>query len=240
MLSRRRNVQRRRAHGLSIVELMVGVAIGLFVVAGASMLVASQLGDNRRLLLETQVQQDLRATADIVTRELRRAGHWTRSRDGVWYADTAALRTNPYGVVSSSDDGSEMADGTQASTVLLAYSNTSDELAEDQTVAANERRGFRLSGDTIQTQLGAGNWQALTDANTLRVTGFDVRMNKRPVPLACPKPCPGGGEACWPVLEVRELQVEIRGEATHDPAVQRSVRSSVRLRNDPVVGSCPA
>ena len=51
---------------------MVGVAVGLFVVAAASMLVATQLSDNRRLTLETQVQQDLRAAADIITRELRR------------------------------------------------------------------------------------------------------------------------------------------------------------------------
>ena len=75
----------RRQRGLSIVELMVGVAIGLFVVAAASMLVVTQLSDNRRLTLETQVQQDLRATADIITRELRRAGHWGKARDGVWY-----------------------------------------------------------------------------------------------------------------------------------------------------------
>ena len=61
---------------------MVGVAIGLFVVAAASMLVVTQLSDNRRLTLETQVQQDLRATADIITRELRRAGHWGKARTG--------------------------------------------------------------------------------------------------------------------------------------------------------------
>lgn len=240
MLIPNRRLGRRPVHGLSIVELMVGVAIGLFVVAGASMLVASQLSDNRRLLLETQVQQDLRATTDIITRELRRAGHWTRSRDGVWYVGTPAVRANPYLVVAGNEDGTELADGAQTSTLLLSYSVANDEASEDQVVAANERRGFRLSAGAIQTQLGEGNWQALTDVNTLRVTGFDVRMSVRPVPLACAKPCTGGGEACWPVLQVRDLQIEIRGEAAHDAAVQRSVRSSVRLRNDPVVGSCPA
>jgi type IV pilus assembly protein PilW len=42
---------RRGQRGLSIVELMVGVAIGLFVVAGAAMLLSTQLSDNRQLLL---------------------------------------------------------------------------------------------------------------------------------------------------------------------------------------------
>ncbi|MDQ2780283.1 MAG: prepilin-type N-terminal cleavage/methylation domain-containing protein, partial [Pseudomonadota bacterium] len=69
-MSRSRLLQR----GLSLVELMVGITIGLFVVAAAATLVSVQLADNRRLLLETQMQQDLRATADIIGRELRRAG----------------------------------------------------------------------------------------------------------------------------------------------------------------------
>ena len=56
---------------------MVGIALGLFVVAASTALVANQLGDNRRLLLETQVQQDLRASMDIITRQMRRAGATT-------------------------------------------------------------------------------------------------------------------------------------------------------------------
>ena len=38
----------RRQSGLSIVELMVGLALGLFVVAGATVVATTQLGDNRR------------------------------------------------------------------------------------------------------------------------------------------------------------------------------------------------
>ncbi len=45
----------RSQRGLSLVELMVGITDGLFVVAAAATLVANQLSDNRRLLLETQV-----------------------------------------------------------------------------------------------------------------------------------------------------------------------------------------
>jgi prepilin peptidase dependent protein B len=229
---------RRRQRGLSIVELMVGVAIGLFVVAAATMLVVTQLTDNRRLLLETQVQQDLRASADIITRELRRSGHWGKARAGVWFAGSPGIQANPYTTLSATAGGADLADDEEASAVLLAYSR-SDEALEDDAIVSAERLGFRLDNGVIQTQLGEDNWQALTDANTLRVTGFTVRMDKRQVPLACAKACPGGGEACWPMLEVREVSVDISGRAAHDAAVQRSVRSKVRLRNDPVVGACP-
>jgi len=218
---------------------MVGVAIGLFVVAGASMLTVTQLAENRRLLLETQVQQDLRASADIISRELRRSGHWAKAHTGVWYAGSPALHVNPYTTMTDTVGGADLAHDDEVSTVLLAYNPKADEVFEDDAIGANERLGFRLSDGVIQTQLGEGNWQALTDTNTLRVSDFKVRMNKRQLPLSCPKDCPGGGQACWPVLEVRQLTVDITGEARHDAAVQRSVRSTVRLRNDPVVGSCP-
>ena len=231
---------RRRQRGLSIVELMVGIAIGLFVVAAASMLVATQLSDNRRLTLETQVQQDLRATADIITRELRRVGHWGKARDGVWYADNAAaIRDNPYASVAK-EDGSAFADGEESSAVLLSYSRSSDEADETGAVESAEELGFRLSNGVIQTQLGEDNWQALTDGNTLNVTDFRLTMNVQPIWLECAKPCPGPGE-CRPMLQVRSVRLDITGQAAHDSSVVRSLNSNVRLRNDAVIpGTCPA
>ena len=85
----------RRQRGLSLVELMVGIAIGLLVVAAAATLMSTQLNDNRRLLLETQVNQDLRAAMDIVTRDLRRAGHWSSAELAIWSA-ASAQQKNPY------------------------------------------------------------------------------------------------------------------------------------------------
>ena len=86
------------ARGLSLVELMVGITIGLIVVAGATLLTATQLSDNRRLLLETQVQQDLRAAADIIAREVRRGGYNAFAHSLTWDPDQPALQpiANPY------------------------------------------------------------------------------------------------------------------------------------------------
>lgn len=231
----------RHQRGLSIVELMVGVAIGLFVVAAASMLVATQLSDNRRLTLETQVQQDLRATADIITRELRRAGHWGKARDGVWYADNvAAVRDNPYGAVTKAD-GSAFADGEQSSAVLLSYSRSGDEADETGEIESAERLGFQLVNGVIQTRFGDAGWQALTDGNTLNVTSFALTMNLQPIRLECPKPCPDPLVDCRPELQVRDITLDITGEAVHDNSVSRTLRSNVRLRNDAIVaGTCPA
>ena len=227
--SRRRTA--RRQLGLSLVEMMVGVAIGLFVVAAAAMLVATQLADNRRLLLETQVQQDLRATSDIIARELRRAGYWGTSRQGVW--NGSAPVANPYRGVNL----------VSASEINLSYSSARTEAAENNVVDGSEQFGYRLNGSTfaVDSLLGAGGWQALSDAATLKVTAFTITLETvTTTPVACPAECPGGGEACWPTLSVREIQVAISGVAVSDPAVQRSVRNRVRLRNDLLTGACPA
>lgn len=201
--------------GLSLVELMVGIAVGLFVVAAAAMLVSIQLNDNRRLLLETQMQQDLRAAADIITRELRRAGHWPIAAQFVWTPGSPP-QLNPY---SDVDTG-------VASQVDFSYWRKP---AEDGPF------GFKQDGSVLKTRLGQGGWQELTDGNTLRITAFTVTPRNPPAPplrLPCPKLCPDGTENCWPTLTVRELVVDITGEAVVDPAVRRSLRSVVRLRND--------
>jgi prepilin peptidase dependent protein B len=221
----------RPQRGLSIVELLVGVAVGLVIVAAATMMVATQLSDNRRLLVETQVQQDLRATADLIARDLRRAGFWWNSqRVTALGSGPGGTMPNPYATVSPADDG----DTAQEVTYRYAHPNQ----VEDDTVEDDERLGYRLKNGVIETQLGLGNWQALTDAGALKVTTFDVTVDKQDVPLACHRACSAGATPCPPVQSVRSYTIQIDGEAASDPAVKRSVRSHVRLRNDLVVGEC--
>lgn len=217
----------RRQRGLSLVELMVGVAVGLFVVAGATMLVANQLGDNRRLLLETQIQQDLRAAADIVARDLRRSGYWGAAQTGVWYAGSPGVTANPYTNLAPAVSGSA------ASSVAFNYSRG----VENNTIDAAEQSGFQLSNGVIQMRVG-GNWQPLTDDRTLRITNFQATMTANPITLSCFLPC-GAMANCPPTQTVREVEVVIEGRAVADANVRRSVRSNVRLRNDLVAGACP-
>ncbi len=222
----RRARTRGAQRGLSLVELMVGVAIGLFVVAGATMLVSNQLGDNRRLLLETQIQQDLRAASDIIVRDLRRSGYWGAAQTGVWHAGAVAVSTNPYTALSA-------ASGVPASEVTFDYSRG----VENDAVDAPDQAGFKLEGGAIKMRVG-GNWQPLTDDRTLRVTTFRMTLTSQPVTLSCLLDC-GGAANCPPTQSLRELRVEIAGQAANDASVRRSVSSNVRLRNDIITGACP-
>lgn len=222
--------------GLSLVELMVGLAVGLLVVAGATVVTASQLSDSRRLLVETQMQQDLRAAADIITRELRRTGSWAygnQARDAVWSTIVPAPLTliNPY-----TDPNTNNPDLTPSSgEVSYRYYRTSG--------TALGTFGFKLESGAIKSNIdgGTATWQELTDSKVMNVTAFTVTQTDGPaVQLPCPKDCPGGGEACFPTWTVRELAVVITGQAVADATVVRSIRAVAKLRNDVLTPSAPA
>ena len=126
--------------------------------------------------------------------------------------------------------------GAPASAVTFAYSRSA---AENGARDATDESGFRLNNGAIEMSTGGG-WQALTDSSTLRITNFQVTLNSQPLALSCFNPCPGGGTACLPTQTVRDITVDITGQAVHDATVQRNARSTVRVRNDVVNGACPA
>ena len=221
--------QRSAMRGFSLVELLVGLTVGLVIAAGASAFLATTLREQRAVLVEGRLMQDLRTAADVVARDLRRAGYWASAPDGAWLPGARATVANPYAAVTPTSAASDA--------VGFAYSR---DTVENDVLDGNEQFGFRLRGGAIQMQLGAGNWQALTDAGTLVVTAFDVTPEVQTVSLeaACPAACSASHAGCPPRLLVRSLAVHIAGHALADPAVLRELRSSVRLRNDPVVGTC--
>ena len=215
----------RRARGLSLVEMMVGIAIGLFIAAGASMLVATQLSDNRRTLVELQLQQDLRVTADIIGRELRRSGYF-----GNAYLSVATPGSN--NAARNGLAGALRYTTGDASQVTFYY------WRDDTTIGPF---GFRLSNSgAIQSQLAKGGWQDLSDSTVMTITRFSISPRSGPAQkLSCPKLCDLTGQPlgtaadyCWPSISVLELDISITGQAANDANVARTVNSTVRLRND--------
>lgn len=208
---------RAAQRGLSLVEMMVGITIGLIVVAAAAMMVSTQLGENRRLLLETQIQQDMRATVDIITRELRRASYNPSATGDLWYEGrTGPIVQNSFGTITPTS-------GVGLTAVEFSYRRRSGDQGP---------YGYKLEGNAIKSKIG-GQWQTLTDTSVMRVTGFTVDL-AAPVsyPLPCPRLCDDGTQACWPSLQLRTATITLTGQSVADAAVTRTLRTQVRLRND--------
>ena len=217
------------SRGVSMVELLVGTAVGLAIVAAASAVVTHQMRENRAVLVEARLMQDLRNAADVVARDLRRAGYWGSAASGIAGDSGSAVVANPYGVTASG--------AAASSTVRFGYSR---DAVENNVLDANEQFGFRLRNGAIDIELGAGNWQALTDPATLVVTAFQVVAHVDETTLAdfCAEPCASGSLVCPPRQQVHSFALVLSGRAAADAAVTRSLRSSVKVRNTSIVGSC--
>lgn len=213
--------------GLSLVELMVGLALGLFVTVVMLTLVTGHLRENRSLLLETRLTHDLHAAAELVARDLRRAGYWAAAERGLALPSVATPHANPYAELTSANDA-------------LGFRFSRDGI-ENHQVDDDDQFGFRLRDGALQMQLGAGNWQAMTDATALVVTRFDLRSRTDELPLGgfCSKPCPPATASC-PKQLIRRIAIDIAGRSSAEAQVERQVRNEVRLRNDVIVGACPA
>lgn len=240
MLSNRSRAARQR--GLSMVELMVGAALGLFLVAGTTTVFVTHLGNSRQLLTEARVNQDLRATADVISRDLRRAGYWDNALSGTIAAGAAGVTVdNPYEAITM----------TGTSQVEYLFSRDTNNIANN-----NESFGFRRTVDgvtgrgVIQMKTDATpTWQTLTDPAVLDVpaNGLAITQVATAVPVggACAKVCPPPAGATWtcpnpPVLTLRQYDITLTASAVADARVTRTLQTRARVRNDQVTGVCPA
>ncbi|NWG73909.1 MAG: prepilin-type N-terminal cleavage/methylation domain-containing protein [Rubrivivax sp.] len=227
------NALRAQHHqrGLSLPELMVGIVVGLIVVAGAIALLVGNVGTSRRLLIEARVNQDLRAAADVVAREVRRAGFWENAIAGtVTTATSQSAPANPNAAVSAS-----------ASTITYSVARDTPEgrSATDSTLDDDEQFGFRLNGGVLEMQVGADSWQPLTDPNIITINNFAITPTETVLDIraSCAKPCTGSN---CPTVTVRSYAISLRGTAVHDSSVARTLVERVRVRNDATAGVCPA
>lgn len=227
-----------RSQGVSIVELMIGITIGLFILAGASLVMTSQINDNRRMLLDTQVQQDLRAVSSLIVRDVRRANYYGLSHRKIWPAGLTPSTANPYAGLSPAT--------TNGSSSLQYERSLDDQYGpannDDNVVANGERVTFALNtaNHTIEMTLGNSSPQAVTDANVLRVTELTFTVAVRDLAVPCGVVCPPVGPAGCPLVQrLRQVNFVIVAEAVNDSRVQRSMRESVRLQNDIVREAAP-
>lgn len=222
---------RHAALGLTLVELLVGLAMGLFVVAATATALAAHGRDSRRLLLAARVQQDLRATADLVVRELRRSGRWRDAESAVWAADLpASAASNPHGAIAG------LAPGSARSTATVSYDRDRDGRSDATGL------GFQLRRGAVEMRIGDGAWQQLTDPALLTVTRFDLVLRRRTLDLGrfCALPCPASTPACGPAQQVHEVDVHLEAHAIGDATLHRTVQAAVRPRADAIDGACPA
>lgn len=235
--------RRRSARGWSLVELMLAVVLGLFVCGALGAFAVQHIGEQRRLIAQSRLAQELRAALDLAVRDLRRSAYWGEAERGVWQAPAGPAPTaNPYA-------GLHPPAGTQAAALGHAYSRDSRENGQ---VDANERFGLRINTSTQALEWrisgaalapGSGDqWQALSDPAAVRIDVLDVHHDSEEIDLAsacASSDCTGASGVCPPRLVIHHVSLQLGGRDARDDSVRRTLHARVRLRNEERVGACP-
>lgn len=201
--------------GFSLVELMVGLALGAFVVLGALTATAGLLrGDS---LNAARLDQEVRGAAFVFERDVMRAGYWGGAALGL--AAGAAAYNNPFSGLDTSTQG------------CVRFSYDLDNSGSQETAGTDERFAFLLSDGVLYTRTGGadstcdireGNWEPVTDPASVKVTDFDVSV------ASTDSPIPGSTRT----VRQRSLTYRLTGTSVRNPSLTQSVTNTVKLPND--------
>lgn len=234
----------RRMQGLSMVELLISVVLGLLVVAAGGTIAVATITSSRRGMVEARLEQDVRSALSVVERELRRAGYWSNAMHEGRKPDPnqAAVTRNPH--VPITVTGSKQVDYTYSSKVLdsdmIPTEDFSIRLLEDAQVGTGV---LQIRRDK------QGSWEPLTDLETVRITAFNVSLNtQQSRQLAasndcCTCPAPAPAPQCRGTA-LRVYSIELTGVSRSDTSLRKTLATTVRVRNDQILDNvcpvCPA
>lgn len=129
--------------GFGLVELMVGITVGLFVVLASSSVYIASVTSSADTTRMTRLNQDMRTILDIMVQDIHRAGYWKNATQGVGVGSNL-FTSRTAGVAT---DLFISADNT---CILYSY-----DLNQDGVVAVDgsEFFGFRYNSATQQVEV---------------------------------------------------------------------------------------
>lgn len=217
-----------RQRGFSLMEVVVSMGLSLFVTAAMVALMGNSVGNAGRVINMTKLSDDLRSTMQLMTRDVRRSS----------YNANALLC---YGNDDCGSDGSVslpadifISDAGDCFTFLLDRDHDGDSTEND---AGGFRRRVVNNVGTIEMWTGGnqpdcnagagGNWQAVTDFNTMNITAFTVDNT-----LSYNQVIFDDGAGNTITQRVRKLRLAIGGELIAADGVNRRIEDVISVRND--------
>jgi prepilin peptidase dependent protein B len=166
-------INRKKQTGVTLIELMIGLLIGVIVVAGGiSIFLTSVKGQTDNINL-TRLNQDMRTMMDIMVRDIRRAGFVTSNPDD----NFALVQSNPFFGATT-----DLAVYDTNTCIVYAYNSDND---DPPVVDSSERFGFRLntttnvlemrSSGTSNVNCNEGSWQTITEPE-VAITGLTFTL----------------------------------------------------------------
>lgn len=255
-----RSVGKQR--GVTLIEVLVGVTVGLIILAGAVTVLTNLSFSGLENSRATRLNQELRSTLDFIHRDLQRAGYvniwdevnWTSWDDvGQAASDAMEIALGVAGVVNLGGAITDVdADGyNEFSCITFTYDVNEDGVADADTDGVNDDAseifGFRFNGGAVErgtngaTCAGGGNWQDITSSGiTVTRLSFERQAYDAVADTGDSQIYEiaeaGADEApCGAgdtCLDRRAIHVVLEGRLATDTAVTVVLRDQVKIKND--------
>lgn len=250
-------IARKRQQGMTLVEVLIGLVIGVIVIGGATMLYVSSVRGGNQTLLSSKLNQEVGSLMTVMVNDIRRAGFWGAAMGGQPDQNPFSLPGETSMVVRDDMNSDTIQPPTgQGSCITYLYDATYDPANAIGVVEPTDLFGFRLNGTVVQmrqsgvvdgaacvggtcTSCANGVWQDVTDPAQIEITTltFDL-VNSQCLNSAEPNEVDDNGDGTIDGLAELDCYVTApivgSGNVTLEtPEVTISVTG--RLTNDPAV-----
>lgn len=229
-----------RQKGFSLVELMVGMVIGLIIVGAAGTVYVNAVRSGSDTLRSAKLNMELRGAMEIMVAEIRRAGHFNMASPATNLFTQAATNLS----------------SPSADCILFSYDagvgngaiDTSDFFGFKK---ANSAISMRFGGTAPSTSagcsVGTDSWEPITDPNSVIIDTLTFAityqcLNAQTGLNSAVQPCSAGNSVYTTattgvpsksdLVEIRDVTISLVGRHKDDPLTTMSLSQSVRVRND--------
>lgn len=232
-------LSRKFQAGVTLVELMIGLALSLVVTSAMVVLMSNSLGTTTRIIHMSQLSDELRNAMSMMTRDLRRANYSANSIFCYGNANCGASG----GIAPQAGDLQVVGECFRYTLDRDSNGNAADDavggfrrvttggvgVIEMWTGDSDDTSSFNCSSDP-----GTFSWIELTDPNTVNVSEFVIN-DAGSFTLEFTE-----DESTTFTNRQRQLLIRMRGELVLEEAaginmVSRSVEDIIYLRNDFVI-----
>ena len=147
--------------GETLIGLLVGLSVGLVVLAAGSAMLSNHLRGHRMALQDSHLHHDLRSAMDWMAREVRKAQYTAHA----WQSRAPKVCDDAF------------CEGWQDFSIERDWIDFSYDRNHNGKKDSDECMGFRLSGRNLQTRRSCkGDWQAITDSANLEITSLSWQL----------------------------------------------------------------
>lgn len=204
-----RRKARQKAAGISLLETLIAMALGLLVLAGVLQLTNQLVAGNTATIQVTRLEQDTRTVMDIIVQDLRRAGHFPEADSGLGDVHRF-LQLQPAVPLI---DGEPMQSGKAGTAIAYAYREADGKLIQ-------ARFSHDAKAGTVQMHTGTASApETVTDPAFMTVTVLSFEPT-----LVMAQ---SGSFAATQTL----VEIHLSARLKSDPTVERQLVDRVVLRN---------